>query len=1595
MASLPTISELCILANAGSLVLSQDTIGELAYNLLSEIFKQEDFILNESLEPCEVNVSNNTLIIKCSINDLLPFGLVENITIFIFDLTDGVSDERHVLLKVPIPNEFDLENYLYAYRDGQSNDSIEEFQGEIAISTFSAEPSSDPESLDLNAMGFNSGTSDPSLLFSSLDYSADQYINAIYPSEFDLIYAKEKVRQGINFIVKLVLDGNVERIFKDVLGENFEGVLNFEYGGLINMIDSEPYFSFDWPINTSKTIAPLTFDLERINIAFPLVSPPKDHIEGLPVISTFGSVTIDSNEFSIILTFDLYENTLNLSLKVSHLTLGEFIAQIGIDDYLSNYFDDMTGLLAVYLSDAKIVINYEDLSIEKIGINFKTETPVSIIPGVIELAPEVDMVILYPFDTERYAVSGQLLGRWQIADVGLTTSLDYPDMDVLISLDEGDTFDVPISYMFPDGFEFLDYSILKLQLAGNLKEKTFSFNVYAKQEVGGGFKLGKLSVDLTEIILDVDYEDGEVSNISLSAILIISSATLNISAAYNTDVGLQLAANSAPEDIINISYIFNNILEFVSLDIPGIPSDFDLYNIQMSAVPDDGEYSFNCKADLAIVPELNIKIEDFSISRYLENTELIEEGVLEANIVLAGVTIYLGAKITNRPEGSESYFSGGTKGLNLDIKLVLNDLLKEIFNYRDIIPTSFIPDVLIDDIFISYDGAKKQTNLIALASIDGIETTIFFQNQSKVIAVPANGIEEIESHFVLGILSNPGSFESLPVVGEELKDVYLEDFGFIYTSKAGEYEIPILVGGDIKSIQFADAKNFEEGLNLSAKLILSADLDPIDLFLPIVPDSVESLETADTSEPVESNETESSAPDYSESILWITIEKKLGPVSLQRVGFAYESGTVVLYLSGDATLNGLTLRLEGLNLAVELGTYEMKPGLVGLGLEYTKAPVEVGAMMLRSTKNGVDSFDGTAYFKTADFNVAGLGSYTTIDGDPSLFVYALYNKPIGGPSFFFVTGLAAGFGYNRKVRIPNIEEIQDFPLVSMALSEDVNSSLPATLNKLIDGEWIVPSLGDYWLAVGVKFTSFKIVESFLLLIVEFGNSLEFNILGLSVLRWPSDVKLEAIAYVELAMKATFGPDSDVIAIQAMLTDNSYIFDKSAELRGGFAFYSWISGEHEGDFVLTLGGYHPNFKKPDHYPTVDRLSLNWKLPAYPVTIKGEMYYALTPTAIMAGGKWEVTYDLGFLKAYLVVWADMLIQWAPFHYELSAGIRVGVKASIKVLFVYINFKVEIGAQMKVSGPPFAGEVYVDWSIFSFTIPFGDHSGSKRDKIEWDEFSKSFLPLNSNKDKVEPISISIADGIIEEPKDTNGNVLYTIVNPHKLNIKVDSAVPVSEITGVEGLAANSIKTSNGNDDLYYADRQSAASLGIRPMKKTSLGSILNLDIKLNGSTSISMNPTCMAKSYPTALWSSTESSGIDSTDSAVIQNVLCGILFSPFHADIPVEPPGFDLNGKYEEVSSAITWTNKTILNGPSNESLKADAPIEEIIKDSLDDPNVESEWNEICLAAALIQGIDEEEVGIELSHEWVDKLTAEPVIVQIGGRPQYQKETGTLV
>src|SRR5271166_4396930 len=595
-------------------------------------------------------------------------------------------------------------------------------------------------------------------------------------------------------------------------------------------------------------------------------------------------------------------------------------------------------------------------------------------------------------------------------------------------------------------------------------------------------------------------------------------------------------------------------------------------------------------------------------------------------------------------------------------------------------------------------------------------------------------------------------------------------------------------------------QELNKGLKLAALLRVGEEIKPLSLPIGLGKGNAEGpgLVHKPVSDTTTNQLTE--YPHSTDGTQWINIQKTFGPIHVERVGVGYhtDTGNIALLLDAALTVAGLTLSLDGLGAEFalkDLAKKEFKPTfhLNGLGIDYRIGPVEIGGsfleqkMTLEVDHRKVDytSYAGLAVIRTKKLTLSAIGSYAQINGrDPSLFIYAVANYPLGGPAFFYVTGFAAGFGYNRALNLPPIDEIASFPLVAEAVKDGGPASLPSgqkeqkeTLTTKLQQleRYLPPSVGDIFIAAGIKFTSFKLIDSFALLVVKFGRRFEIDLLGLATLTAPppeAGKTVAPIAEAQLALKATFIPDEGFLGVRAQLTPNSYILSKDCHLTGGFAFYTWFEPHpHAGDFVLTLGGYHPKFIVPDHYPQVPRLALNWQV-SPELHIKADAYFALTGSAIMAGGHLQATWESGDLRAWFVAGADFLLAWKPFHYDLELYIGIGVSYTFKALGNQ-TLSLELGANLHLWGPEFSGTATIHWSIISLTVNFGEGAPQHLEKLDWNTFKTSFLP------KREQIcSIAVKEGLERHINAEGTERERWIVNPKEMVLVINSAIPLSKL-------------------------------------------------------------------------------------------------------------------------------------------------------------------------------------------------------------------------
>jgi hypothetical protein len=474
---------------------------------------------------------------------------------------------------------------------------------------------------------------------------------------------------------------------------------------------------------------------------------------------------------------------------------------------------------------------------------------------------------------------------------------------------------------------------------------------------------------------------------------------------------------------------------------------------------------------------------------------------------------------------------------------------------------------------------------------------------------------------------------------------------------------------------------------------------------------------------------------------WIVIQRSFGPLHIEQIGFGVDqNGSSVTALrvlfDGGLSLVGLSITVEELSVGAQwpgplalTDPHAWSIDLSGLAVGYSGGSVSlagalrkrgsppdyVGVLIARLGPYGLTAFGGYGQFKAPD------GSDYT-----SLFVVAGITAPIGGPPAFFVTGLGGGAGINRRLVFP--ASLDDFPSFPLIAALDPHSTLASDPQHALDelSAAFPPERGTFWFAAGVSFTSFALVDVTAVLALSVGDGFQLALIGIGRLGLPTPYA--PLVQVELAMQARFSTKEGLLIVQAQLTHNSWILTPDCRLTGGFAYASFFgSNPNAGQFVLSIGGYHPDFHH-DGYPDVPRVGFIWSV-ASVLTISGQSYFALCSEAIMVGTRFTAALDLDILWASLTLGIDAIVYFDPFKFIADgyATIAAGISIDIDLGFlgtIHISLSFHLGATVHVEGPDFHGTATIDLDVTSATIAFGSSNDNSTPHLSWDKFSAKYL-------------------------------------------------------------------------------------------------------------------------------------------------------------------------------------------------------------------------------------------------------------------------------
>lgn len=523
------------------------------------------------------------------------------------------------------------------------------------------------------------------------------------------------------------------------------------------------------------------------------------------------------------------------------------------------------------------------------------------------------------------------------------------------------------------------------------------------------------------------------------------------------------------------------------------------------------------------------------------------------------------------------------------------------------------------------------------------------------------------------------------------------------------------------------------------------------------------------------------------------VAKKHPLVKINEIKPSIENSKINIAVSADFNIGPFGLQLVGLGIQVPFTVFqkfsleklwsEIQFSLKGLALVYDTPTLSIAGAFLRETNNRKEEYNGLLTFRLGKIEIIAIGSYIKTPSYSSLFAFGYLGIPIPVDPAFYIHGLALGFGLNRDFIMPDITDIPEFPLIKIVhqgglkqgdsiqkIFKDLNRYLPACEN-------------NYVVVAGIKFDSYKMIFTTGILAIAFGDKTSLNLLGLSTM------KLEGVYNFEFAFSMRAHLEEGTFLAQGQLTDNTYVLLPQLKLTGGFALGMWLKGDVAGDFVFTLGGYHPNFKVPVHYPNnTPRLGYSFNLG--PVQFYGKAYFALTPSCIMAGmaGGLHLVLDGGVVYAEIGVLfsADFIILWKPFYYKADVYVQIHAKVIIDVWLFSINQSFNLTAKLQLEGPDFRGLATFKVAGYELGVNFGNHQETPNKSLSKGEFLKAFLP---NPTRI--LTCNITSGIIKKVKNTSG-IESIVVNPKTFALEIYSEIPITEING-EQLVVEKAGTKN----------------------------------------------------------------------------------------------------------------------------------------------------------------------------------------------------------
>lgn len=422
-------------------------------------------------------------------------------------------------------------------------------------------------------------------------------------------------------------------------------------------------------------------------------------------------------------------------------------------------------------------------------------------------------------------------------------------------------------------------------------------------------------------------------------------------------------------------------------------------------------------------------------------------------------------------------------------------------------------------------------------------------------------------------------------------------------------------------------------------------------------------------------------------------------------------------LEADATA-GVAVRIgavqatvEGMGAGVEIGLPEQDGGRwdvqarlvppTGIGLVIGDPDSEVHGGGFLSIEE--DRYAGAMTLHIGDVALDALALLTTGD-DWSLLVMVTASFPAIALGYgFFLTGVGGLLALNRDLDVGALDEgLSDGILEPLLFPENVVTDATVLLAGL---ERIFPRApgrfsGGLFVQIEYGEGGFWLTEVGLLLSVP--NPIRVALVGTSTITLPPGAE-EPVSRIQLAVLGAYDGGAKVLTIRAELVDS---FVGPLRLRGGALFRASFGAEPS--FVLSIGGFHPEFTPPAGVVPPERLGADLELGI--LTLYLAAYFAVTPNTIQIGSHVRVEAELAIARIRGEFRFDALVHLSPLSFvvDLMAELALETPRGKPLLSIRV--------ELVVTGPrPMAvdGQATVKILGIEKTVQISGSSGGRADR------------------------------------------------------------------------------------------------------------------------------------------------------------------------------------------------------------------------------------------------------------------------------------------